>query len=139
MILLRCITRLRCGSSGNRLVRTRMPGGGGGREEDPLLPDSTCFFIFDKPRRRYILRYIPARRFVMQTAKIFTNGRSQAIRLPKDFRFSGEDVYINKIGKIVILIPKDDPWSVLANSLDQFSDDFMDDRKQPLQDSREEL
>ena len=75
----------------------------------------------------------------MQTAKIFTNGRSQAIRLPKDFRFSGEDVYINKIGKIVILIPKDDPWSVLANSLDQFSDDFMDDRNQPLQDSREEL
>jgi antitoxin VapB len=75
----------------------------------------------------------------MQTAKIFANGRSQAIRLPKDFRFSGEDVYINKIGNIVVLIPKDDPWSVLANSLDQFSDDFMDDRNQPLQDSREEL
>ncbi len=75
----------------------------------------------------------------MQTAKIFTNGRSQAIRLPKEFRFSGDDVYINKIGKIVLLIPKDDPWSVLANSLDQFSDDFMEERSQPPQDRREEL
>lgn len=75
----------------------------------------------------------------MQTAKIFTNGRSQAIRLPKEFRFSGDDVYINKIGKIVILIPKDDPWSVLANSLDQFSDDFMEERSQPPQNRREEL
>ncbi len=75
----------------------------------------------------------------MQTAKIFTNGRSQAIRLPKEFRFSGDDVFINKIGKIVLLIPKDDPWSVLANSLDQFSDDFMEERSQPPQDRREEL
>jgi antitoxin VapB len=75
----------------------------------------------------------------MQTAKIFNNGRSQAIRLPKEFRFSGDDVYINKIGKIVILIPKDDPWSVLADSLDQFSDDFMEDRNQPPQDSRDGL
>ena len=75
----------------------------------------------------------------MQTAKIFTNGRSQAVRLPKEFRFSGDDVYINKIGKIVVLIPKDDPWSVLANSLDQFSDDFMEDRNQPPHNSREEL
>jgi antitoxin VapB len=75
----------------------------------------------------------------MQTAKIFTNGRSQAIRLPKEYRFSGDDVFINKIGNIVVLIPKDDPWSVLANSLDQFSDDFMEDRNQPPQDSREDL
>jgi antitoxin VapB len=75
----------------------------------------------------------------MQTAKIFTNGRSQAVRLPKEYRFSGDDVFINKIGNIVVLIPKDDPWSVLANSLDQFSDDFMEDRNQPPQDSREDL
>lgn len=75
----------------------------------------------------------------MQTAKIFTNGRSQAIRLPKEYRFSGDDVYINKIGKIVVLMPKDDPWSVLANSLDQFSDDFMNNRDQPPQNSRNEL
>ena len=75
----------------------------------------------------------------MQSAKIFTNGRSQAVRLPKEFRFSGNDVFIKKIGKIVVLIPKDDPWSVLANSLDQFSDDFMKTRNQPIQDGRERL
>lgn len=73
----------------------------------------------------------------MQTAKIFNNGRSQAVRLPKDFRFSGSDVFIKKIGRLVVLLPKDDPWSVLVNSLDQFTDDFMDSRDQPSQDSRE--
>ena len=73
----------------------------------------------------------------MQTAKIFTNGRSQAVRLPKEFRFSDNDVFIKKIGKMVVLLPKDDPWSSLVNSLDQFTDDFMDSRDQPRQDSRE--
>jgi antitoxin VapB len=75
----------------------------------------------------------------MQTAKLFTNGRSQAVRLPKEFRFSGDDVFIKKIGKMVILLPKDDPWSPLIKSLDQFTDDFMDDRNQPAQDRRENL
>lgn len=62
----------------------------------------------------------------MQTAKIFKIGCKQAVRLPKEFRFSGNDVFINKIGNIVILIPKDDPWASLANSLDQFTDDYME-------------
>jgi antitoxin VapB len=73
----------------------------------------------------------------MQTAKIFTNGRSQAVRLPKDFRFADNDVFIKKIGKMVVLLPKDDPWSSLINSLDQFSDDFMESREQPDQDLRD--
>lgn len=75
----------------------------------------------------------------MQTAKLFTNGRSQAVRLPKELRFSGDEVYIKKIGNMVILLPKDDPWSPLLNSLDQFSDDFMDERTQPPLDTRESL
>ena len=75
----------------------------------------------------------------MQTAKIFINGRSQAVRLPKEFRFSENDVFIKKIGKIVILIPKDDPWASLVNSLDQFTDDYMETRDQPPQDPREPL
>jgi antitoxin VapB len=73
----------------------------------------------------------------MQTAKIFTNGRSQAVRLPKDFRFSDNDVFIKKIGKMVVLLPKDDPWSSLVNSLDQFTDDFMETREQPGQNPRD--
>jgi antitoxin VapB len=76
-------------------------------------------------------------RDIMQTAKIFTNGRSQAVRLPKDLRFVGKDVYVRKIGKMVILLPKDDPWSPFIKSLDQFTDDFMDSRNQPAQNSRE--
>ena len=75
----------------------------------------------------------------MQTAKIFINGRSQAVRLPKEFRFSGNDVFIKKIGNIVILVPKDDPWASLANSLDQFTDDYMETRDQPPEGSREPL
>ncbi len=73
----------------------------------------------------------------MQTAKIFINGRSQAVRLPKDFRFDGNDVYIKKIGRMVVLLPTDDPWSSLVNSLNQFTDDFMENRKQPDQNPRD--
>lgn len=75
----------------------------------------------------------------MQTAKIFMNGRSQAIRLPKEFRMPGNDVYINRIGDVVILIPKNAPWSSLIASLDQFTEDFMESREQPPQDRRENL
>jgi len=67
------------------------------------------------------------------------NGRSQAVRLPKEFRMPGDDVFIKRIGNIVILIPKDSPWSSLVKSLDQFTDDFMESREQPTQDKRENL
>ena len=75
----------------------------------------------------------------MQTAKLFVNGRSQAVRLPKEFRFEGDDVYIKSYQRIVMLLPKDSPWSTLVNSLDQFSSDFMDDRNQPKAQQRESL
>jgi antitoxin VapB len=75
----------------------------------------------------------------MQTAKLFINGRSQAVRLPKEFRFSGNEIFINKIGKIIILIPKDDSWASLAESLDRFTDDYMETRNQPPHDPREKL
>lgn len=73
----------------------------------------------------------------MHIAKIFQNGRSQAVRLPKEYRFDSEDVYIKKIGNMVVLIPKDDPWSSLKESLDQFTDDFMETREQPESETRE--
>jgi len=38
---------------------------------------------------------------------------------------------------MVVLLPKDDPWSSFVDSLDHFTDDFMDSRNQPEQDSRE--
>jgi len=66
----------------------------------------------------------------MKTAKIFQNGQSQAVRLPKEFRFKDDHVYIKKSGNIVMLIPAQDSWESLFESLDKFSDDFMTERKQ---------
>ncbi len=66
----------------------------------------------------------------MKTAKLFTNGRSQAVRLPKECRFAGAEVYVKKFASCVILFPKESPWFPLLNSLDKFSDDFMEDRSQ---------
>jgi len=63
----------------------------------------------------------------MMTAKLFENGRSQAVRLPKECKFSGDEVAVNKIGDIVILMPKDNKWSGLLSSLNLFSEDFMSD------------
>ena len=62
---------------------------------------------------------------MVETAKVFTNGGSQAIRLPKDFRFNDSEVNINRIGHIVILVPKENRWAGMLDSLDMFTDDFM--------------
>ena len=75
----------------------------------------------------------------MKTAKLFTNGRSQAVRLPKEYRFSGSDVYIRSFEGVVMLIPRKHPWASLINSLDKFSDDFMNDRNQPEEQQRDGL
>lgn len=61
----------------------------------------------------------------MQSAKLFLNGRSQAVRLPKEFQFSGNDVLIQKVGDAVILLPHDKSWEVFLDGLNQFTDDFM--------------
>ena len=76
---------------------------------------------------------------MMETAKIFMNGRSQAIRLPKAYRFEGGKVYIKKLGDVVMLIPYHAPWRVMADSLELFSEDFMSSRKQPDAEEREDL
>ncbi|MGA9111716.1 MAG: type II toxin-antitoxin system VapB family antitoxin [Smithella sp.] len=72
----------------------------------------------------------------MNTAKIFTNGRSQAIRLPKEYRFKGDEVYINKIDDIVVIMPKNKKMASLMNTLDKFTGDFMEERNQPSIQSR---
>ena len=75
----------------------------------------------------------------METAKIFQNGKSQAVRLPKQFRFRGDEVYIKKMGNAVVLIPAQDSWQSLIDSLEQFSRDFMESREQPPQQEREHV
>lgn len=76
----------------------------------------------------------------MMTAKLFGNGGSQAVRLPKECRFEGDEVAVNKIGDIVILMPKENKWSGFLSSFDLFSEDFMQDgREQPAGQERELL
>ena len=76
----------------------------------------------------------------MMNAKVFENGRSQAIRLPKECRFSSDEVMVNKIGDIVILLPKQNKWDSFMRAIDMFSDDFMaDGRSTDISQEREAL
>lgn len=67
----------------------------------------------------------------MKTAKLFKNGDSQAVRLPKEFRFSGSEVWIRKSGNAVVLLPKTALWDSLLAARRMFTPDFMSDRQQP--------
>ena len=67
----------------------------------------------------------------MDTAKLFTNGSSQAVRLPKEYRFDTEEVGINKVGNVVVLYPLNSGWAPLLEASGKFTEDFMADRDQP--------
>ncbi len=74
-------------------------------------------------------------------AKLFKNGQSQAVRLPKEYRFENqEEIFIKKVGDGVLLMSKNDKtiWNHMFEKLDEFSSDFMDTRVQPTQ-TREDL
>lgn len=76
----------------------------------------------------------------MKSAKIFINGRSQAVRLPKEFQFTGDDVLIQKVGDAVILLPHNKSWEVFLHGLNSFTDDFMKDgREQGKNQKREDF
>jgi antitoxin VapB len=76
----------------------------------------------------------------METAKLFQNGRSQAVRLPKNYNFTGKDVFIQKVGETVILFPKDKVWETFLEGLNGFTADFMaNGREQPEMQEREGL
>ena len=76
----------------------------------------------------------------MNTAKVFETGRSQAIRLPKEYRFTEKEVGIKKLGDIVLLFPKKNTWDIFVSGLKSFSDDFMEDgRNQGSAENRENL
>jgi antitoxin VapB len=76
---------------------------------------------------KYISWYIFGPEVDVQTAKLFLNGRSQAVRLPKEFQFSGEEVFIQKHGDAVILVPHEKAWEVFMEGINGFSEDFMKD------------
>ncbi len=73
----------------------------------------------------------------MDSAKLFQNGKSQAVRLPKEYRFRGSKVYIKRMGNAIVLIPEHDSWQSMLESLSLFSDDFMAERTQPSVEERD--
>ena len=75
----------------------------------------------------------------MNTVKLSKNKDLQTLSLPQEYQLQGDEVYIKKIGNVVVLIPKDDPWQALIQSLDLFSPDFMESRNQLAQTEREAL
>lgn len=75
----------------------------------------------------------------METAKLKTEENQQIVILPKNYYLEGNEVYLKKIGNAIILITKENPYQCLWDSLDLFSEDFMENREQlPLQ-KREDL
>lgn len=76
----------------------------------------------------------------MKIAKLFTNGRSQAVRLPKEYRFTEDEVFITRVDDMVILYPRRKGWHLLARGIERFTGDFMAERDQPTgPDEREGL
>ena len=75
----------------------------------------------------------------MNTARLFQSGRSQAVRLPKAFRFNGEEVSVQHFGNGVLLLPLDDPWAMLEAGLAAFEPGFTLEREQPQQQVRAEI
>lgn len=75
----------------------------------------------------------------METATLINNGLDQVIQLPRSFRFSGDKVYLKRMGNAVVLIPEEDSWQGLLDSIANLPDDFMADREQPANQDRPEL
>ena len=74
----------------------------------------------------------------MEKAKLFQNGHSQAVRLPKSFRLPGTEVKIYRKGNQVILEPLEDTWDSFFESLSEFPEDFLEDgRHQPPMQARD--
>lgn len=91
------------------------PPGGGTKLEgvaanaNAALQESICFvYTFAMP----------------SVARLFQNGQSQAVRLPREFRFEGDRVHVRRVGSAVVLLPWREPWQTLTESLALFSVDF---------------
>lgn len=69
----------------------------------------------------------------MSTAKLFRNGQSQAVRLPKEFRFEGDEVIIKRHGVAVLLMPKHYDYDDLSSLLNELDPDFELAREQPIE------
>jgi len=95
--------------------------------------------LHETPRGVYIPHIYTNGFAVMETAKLFVNGNSQAVRLPKEYRFRGDEVVIKRMGNAVVLLPKDDPWQVMFDAVAEFPEGFALTREQPELQEREPI
>ena len=76
----------------------------------------------------------------MDSAKIFENGRSQAVRLPQKYRFNADEVVIQRLGDAVLLVPKESLWNTFMDGVNSFTEDiFENGRDQGGQEERDSL
>ena len=75
----------------------------------------------------------------MKKAKIFMNGQSQAVRLPKEFRFNDDEVSVQKYGEGVLIMPITKTMFVFRKSIESFSEDFLNERNQPDMQKRDDF
>jgi antitoxin VapB len=75
----------------------------------------------------------------MDAAKLFVNGNSQAVRLPKQYRFAGDEVVVKRLGNGVVLLPKADPWQVLFEAVGDFTPDLTIQREDEHCQERESI
>jgi antitoxin VapB len=89
---------------------------------------------------RYVsMIYILVSEVIMEIAKVFQTGRSQAVRLPKAFRFNGTEVAIKSFGRGVLLMPIDNPWDVMLEAINEFEVGFQLERADQGEQLREEF
>ena len=63
----------------------------------------------------------------MKTVKIYEDGNGLVVELPEGYRFTANEVMINKVGDVVMLVPKNAGWNSFMKAVDMFSEDFMED------------
>jgi antitoxin VapB len=66
----------------------------------------------------------------METAKLFMSGNSQAVHLPQSYHFSGDEVVIKRLGNAVVLLPKENPWQVMFDAIEEFPESLEIERDQ---------
>jgi len=71
-----------------------------------------------------------------KSAKVFMNGRSQAIRLPKEYRFDCDEVYVEKQGDAILISAVQPGWDEFFDAVSVFDDDFLADREDLLPQDR---
>ena len=74
----------------------------------------------------------------MEIAKVFQAGRSQAVRLPKAFRFNGNEVAIKCFGLSVLLLPIDNPWDIMLEAINELEVGFQLERADQGEQLRED-